>query len=213
MALTGDGGGQVKAALRPYKGSEQVARFLAGIARTAPPNGALLECMVNGQPGLVGCLDGEIVAVYTFEVTGERITRIWSVLNPEKLQLWRMPRWSNSARNGTGGQGPGYPQHARNALIGVDKTLKRVSGRIQPYRRVGVRRSWARGNRMHQQMAQVVPAVWRRLTLRPPFDQAERCQRIRAGAEKLRPPSQVGQCESAALIRRGRRPKPKIPAA
>jgi RNA polymerase sigma-70 factor (ECF subfamily) len=90
VALTGDGGGQVKAALRPYKGSEQVARFLAGIARTAPPNGALLECMVNGQPGLVGCLDGEIVAVYAFEVTGERITRIWSVLNPEKLQLWRM---------------------------------------------------------------------------------------------------------------------------
>jgi hypothetical protein len=32
----------------------------------------------------------EIVAVYAFEVTGHQIVRIWSMLNPENLQLWRM---------------------------------------------------------------------------------------------------------------------------
>jgi RNA polymerase sigma-70 factor (ECF subfamily) len=90
VTLTGDGGGLVRAALRPYEGAEQVARFLAAIMRNAPSNGTLLERTVNGQPGLIGELDGEIIAVYAFETTGDKITRIWSILNPEKLQLWRM---------------------------------------------------------------------------------------------------------------------------
>jgi RNA polymerase sigma-70 factor, ECF subfamily len=90
VTLTGDGGGLVNAALRPYQGGEQVARFLDRIAGTAPANGVLLECTVNGQPGLVGHIEGEIVAVYAFEITGDMITRIWSVLSPDKLRLWRM---------------------------------------------------------------------------------------------------------------------------
>jgi RNA polymerase sigma-70 factor (ECF subfamily) len=88
--LTGDGGGLVRAALRPYEGGEQVARFLAAIARAAPSNGRFLERTVNGQPGLVGELEGEIVGVYAFDISGDKITSIWSILNPEKLQLWRM---------------------------------------------------------------------------------------------------------------------------
>jgi len=90
VILTGDGGGVVKAALHPYEGGERVAHFLAHLARTAPANGALLERTVNGQPGLVGHLEGQIVAVYSFEVAGYKITRMWAMLNPKKLQLWRM---------------------------------------------------------------------------------------------------------------------------
>jgi RNA polymerase sigma factor (sigma-70 family) len=90
VTLVGDGGGLVRAAPRPIEGGNQVANFLANVARAAPANGVLLERTVNGQPGLVGQLEGEIVAVYAFEVTGHQIVRIWSMLNPEKLQLWRM---------------------------------------------------------------------------------------------------------------------------
>jgi RNA polymerase sigma-70 factor (ECF subfamily) len=89
VTLTGDGGGLVRAALTPYEGAEQVARFLAAIMRSAPSNGRLLERTVNGQPGLAGEIDGEIMAVYAFEITGDKIVHIWSILNPEKLQLWR----------------------------------------------------------------------------------------------------------------------------
>jgi RNA polymerase sigma-70 factor (ECF subfamily) len=32
--------------------------------------------------------DGVIVAVYAFEITGEKITRIWAILNPGKLRPW-----------------------------------------------------------------------------------------------------------------------------
>jgi len=87
--LTGDGGGLVRAAVIPYEGGEQVAGFLSTVMRNAPSNGRLLERTVNGQPGLVGELDGQIIAVYAFETNGMRITRIWSILNPEKLSLWQ----------------------------------------------------------------------------------------------------------------------------
>jgi len=84
-AATGDGGGLVRAALRPIEGAEQIARFFADRAR---PSLTILERMVNGQPGLVAQLDGVTVAVYAFEVAGDQIRHIWAVLNPDKLRPW-----------------------------------------------------------------------------------------------------------------------------
>ncbi len=73
VTLTGDGGGLVRAAVRPREGAEEVAHFLFGISRARPANGRLLERSVNGQPGLVGPQDGVTVVVYTFEVAGDQI--------------------------------------------------------------------------------------------------------------------------------------------
>ncbi|GIH62348.1 RNA polymerase sigma factor SigJ [Microbispora siamensis] len=84
---TGDGGGLVGAALRPVEGAEQIARFFADRAR-AVPGVTILECTVNGQPGLVGRQDGVTVSVMAFDVAGDRITHIWAVLNPDKLRPW-----------------------------------------------------------------------------------------------------------------------------
>ncbi|WAZ19637.1 RNA polymerase sigma factor SigJ [Streptomyces cinnabarinus] len=85
---TGDGGGLVRAVLRPIEGAEEIARFFAG-RMDVVPDLELLETTVNGQPGLVAQVDGVPVSVLAFEVTGERIQQIWSVLNPDKLRLWR----------------------------------------------------------------------------------------------------------------------------
>jgi RNA polymerase sigma-70 factor (ECF subfamily) len=84
---TGDGGGLVRAELRPVEGAEQIARFYAGRA-SAAPNVTILECAVNGQPGLVAQMDGATVTVLAFDVSGDRIKRIWAVLNPDKLRPW-----------------------------------------------------------------------------------------------------------------------------
>ena len=84
---TGDGGGLVRAALRPVQGAEQIARFFVDRA-SALPSLTILERTVNGQPGLVAQLDGVTVAVYAFEVAGDRIKHIWAVLNPDKLRPW-----------------------------------------------------------------------------------------------------------------------------
>ena len=86
--VTGDGGGLAPAALHPIEGGEQVARYLADLARGAPGNVRLLERAVNGQPGLVAQQDGITVAVYAFEIAGDQITRIWAILNPGKLRPW-----------------------------------------------------------------------------------------------------------------------------
>jgi RNA polymerase sigma factor (sigma-70 family) len=84
---TGDGGGLVRAELRPVEGAGQIARFLVDRA-SATPGLTFLERTVNGQPGLVAQLDGVTVAVYAFQITGDRIKHIWAILNPDKLRPW-----------------------------------------------------------------------------------------------------------------------------
>jgi RNA polymerase sigma factor (sigma-70 family) len=83
---TGDGGGLVRAELRPVEGAEQVARYMAGIAGRAGLT--ILERTVNGQPGLVAQVDGTTIAVYAFEVAGDQIKHVWTILNPDKLRPW-----------------------------------------------------------------------------------------------------------------------------
>jgi RNA polymerase sigma-70 factor (ECF subfamily) len=83
----GDGGGLVRAELRPIQGAEHIARFFVDRASLAP-EATMLERTVNGQPGLVIRLDGVTVNVMSFEVAGDGIKHIWAVLNPEKLRPW-----------------------------------------------------------------------------------------------------------------------------
>jgi RNA polymerase sigma-70 factor (ECF subfamily) len=82
-----DGGGLVSAMLRPMAGGERIARAFVTVAGVAPGL-TFLERTVNGQPGLVVQQDGVTVVVLAFHVVGDRIKRIWSVLNPEKLRPW-----------------------------------------------------------------------------------------------------------------------------
>jgi RNA polymerase sigma-70 factor (ECF subfamily) len=84
----GDGGGLASLiTLRPIEGREQIARACIDVAGRAP-NLAILECTVNGQPGLVAQQDGVTVTVFAFDVASDRIKRIWAVRNPEKLRPW-----------------------------------------------------------------------------------------------------------------------------
>jgi RNA polymerase sigma-70 factor (ECF subfamily) len=85
--MIADGGGQASAALRPIEGGEQVARYLADLAGPAPSL-TILERTVNAQPGLVAQQDGVTVTVFAFDITGDRITHIWAVRNPDKLRPW-----------------------------------------------------------------------------------------------------------------------------
>jgi len=83
----GDGGGLVAAALRPIEGGHEVARYYLDLAARAT-NLTILERTVNGQPGLIAQQDGGTVAVFAFDIAGDRITHIWAVRNPEKLRPW-----------------------------------------------------------------------------------------------------------------------------
>ncbi|MEU2091171.1 RNA polymerase sigma factor SigJ [Nocardia beijingensis] len=84
---TADGGGLAPAFLDPIDGGERIARAWMEIAARGPAV-TLVERTVNGQPGLVALLDGTIVSVYAFDIADGRITHIWAIRNPEKLQAW-----------------------------------------------------------------------------------------------------------------------------
>jgi RNA polymerase sigma-70 factor (ECF subfamily) len=88
---TGDGGGLVHAEPRPVEGAEPIARYFAERAGGAR-NLTMLERTVNSRPGLVVQVDGVTVSVMAFDVAGDRIKHIWSILNPHKLRPWMASR-------------------------------------------------------------------------------------------------------------------------
>lgn len=87
VTATGDSGGRVRARRRPVHGGEQVAHHFLDVIDGAS-GVAILERTVNGQPGLVVQQHGVTVVVLAFDVVGDRIRHIWSVLNPDKLRQW-----------------------------------------------------------------------------------------------------------------------------
>ncbi|SEF16895.1 RNA polymerase sigma factor SigJ [Jiangella alba] len=82
-----DGGG-LATALGPLDGAWPIARAFVELAEAAPDDLTFLERTVNGQPGLVVQQAGVTGTVLAFDLTGDRIARIWAVRNPEKLRPW-----------------------------------------------------------------------------------------------------------------------------
>lgn len=89
VASFADSGGHVPLAFETVRGAQEVATALAKLIRRTPTLN-LCECKVNGQPGIEVRQEGLVVSVLAFEVTVNRIVRIWVVRNPEKLGAWRL---------------------------------------------------------------------------------------------------------------------------
>ncbi|WP_412077233.1 RNA polymerase sigma-70 factor [Streptomyces xanthophaeus] len=81
-----DGGGKVKAALRPLHGAENVARFLAAVLAQPMEAPSLVAVDVNGRPGLLLTTAGRPDTVACAEVENGRITEIRVIRNPDKLR-------------------------------------------------------------------------------------------------------------------------------
>lgn len=92
--LLTDGGGKVRAALRPIEGADKVARFLLAVA---PPETRLdIEwSTVNGAPAALVLVDGRLDSVASVDTEGDRVTRIYLVRNPDKLAALTEP-WTLS---------------------------------------------------------------------------------------------------------------------
>jgi hypothetical protein len=83
VVMIADGGGLVQAARRPIVGGRKVSSFLlAGAAKS--PGMTLTPAWFNGMPG--ARVDyGDVSAAVSLAVEDGRITRIYSILNPDKL--------------------------------------------------------------------------------------------------------------------------------
>jgi RNA polymerase sigma-70 factor (ECF subfamily) len=67
-------------------GAREIVRVLAGFARVGRRRGATVEIVeVNGGPGLLAFDGGRLVAVWTFEFSGDAVRVIRGVTNPDKI--------------------------------------------------------------------------------------------------------------------------------
>jgi RNA polymerase sigma-70 factor (ECF subfamily) len=86
VVLLGDGGGIKQSLPRPVVGADQVARLLGiGLPRIA--SAASVEPVhINGWPGLIVRLNGEIDNVVAMRIDDGLISGLYTVRNPDKLR-------------------------------------------------------------------------------------------------------------------------------
>ena len=85
--MIGDGGGKARAIAAPMHGAARIARALLAFYKISEEWGVSFEpAIVNGQPGFrTVAPDGRLVNVTSLDVEGGAITRLHSIVNPDKL--------------------------------------------------------------------------------------------------------------------------------
>jgi RNA polymerase sigma-70 factor (ECF subfamily) len=89
IVFTSDGGGKARAGIKPIYGPDKVVRGTLANLQTLSPAIQIEIVEVNGRPAIAGYLDGRPYGVMLFEIEGERIRRIYAVVNPDKLRWLR----------------------------------------------------------------------------------------------------------------------------
>ncbi len=82
-----DGGGVVRAAMRPVVGPYRSSRFLVNVARRL--HGRPREVVLNGQPAMVFVEADRVVATLALDILAGKIVGVRSVTNPQKLEHLR----------------------------------------------------------------------------------------------------------------------------
>jgi hypothetical protein len=87
VVFYGDGGGKGRGLPKPVFGADKVARLLAGFFEGYRSIGAhMTRAQINGQPGVLA-FDAErrLINVLAFDIVGDVIENVRSVINPDKL--------------------------------------------------------------------------------------------------------------------------------
>jgi RNA polymerase sigma-70 factor, ECF subfamily len=79
-----DGGGKVRAAMRPVVGPYRSSRFLVNVAKRL--HGFPQSTVLNGQPATVFLDDGVVVAALVLDIMDGSIVGVRAVTNPDKLE-------------------------------------------------------------------------------------------------------------------------------
>ncbi|MCM3260983.1 sigma-70 family RNA polymerase sigma factor [Paenibacillus lautus] len=90
VTLLSDGGGKAKAAINPILGVERVRAFFEGLSAKGSFREGFEPVSINGEPGVLLKREGRVSMVLTAEWEPDlsRISRIFLVVNPDKLQLF-----------------------------------------------------------------------------------------------------------------------------
>lgn len=85
VTIITDGGGVVRAAMRPVTGQTRAARFLISPTARLGPDTVTVPCELNGEPGvLIHWTEGW--AAVTVSVDAGLVTAVHAVINPHKLE-------------------------------------------------------------------------------------------------------------------------------
>ncbi|WP_198084487.1 RNA polymerase sigma-70 factor [Variovorax sp. E3] len=85
VELIGDGGGKVQTFSKVLRGSQRLAQLYFALWRRMGPAVRMVLVDINGEPGMLRFLDGELESAQTFEIENGRIVRIRAQRNPDKL--------------------------------------------------------------------------------------------------------------------------------
>lgn len=84
--LQSDGGGKVRAALRPILGRDRIVRFFVGITRKKGAPRSSEPARINGLPGFVAVDANGVRQTLALDIRDGLITAIYLVRNPDKLR-------------------------------------------------------------------------------------------------------------------------------
>ena len=85
VELIGDGGGKVQTFSKILRGSQRLAQLYFSLWRRLGPAVRMELVDINGEPGMLRFLDGELESAQTFEIENDLIVRIRAQRNPDKL--------------------------------------------------------------------------------------------------------------------------------
>ncbi|MCQ4199584.1 RNA polymerase subunit sigma [Streptomyces coelicoflavus] len=86
-----DGGGKIRALTRPVHGDQHVAGTLLTLLAPRPRTVLHLQA-ANGRTAIVVRHHDQVAAVISFDISDQRVTHVWAVLNPDKLRGWNRPQ-------------------------------------------------------------------------------------------------------------------------
>lgn len=82
-----DGGGKAPAASRTIAGTRAATRLAMGLVRRWRSRLQIKIASINGQAGLLIHVDRQLLSAWALETDGQRIHRIYSMVNPDKLRF------------------------------------------------------------------------------------------------------------------------------
>jgi RNA polymerase sigma-70 factor (ECF subfamily) len=85
VAIVADGGGKVPSFMKIVRGAERIANLYKAVYLRNAPQLEYRMALVNGEPGLLRYVDGQLESAQAFVTDGERITAIYAMRNPDKL--------------------------------------------------------------------------------------------------------------------------------
>lgn len=85
VQLVADGGGKVNSYLHILHGAGRVAGSFWSLEHKFPAQVAYRQARVNGEPGLLRYVDGQLESAQSFRIEDGRIAAVFIVRNPDKL--------------------------------------------------------------------------------------------------------------------------------